>query len=185
MPTRPLLALIALASLTTPSRAWEVVGGSLPTFAQETTPGAASLIRPWSAMTGDPFRATTLPAGYDLSLGKGLMLGVRNWSDMTPGFSTTGLAPMGFSGSQAKLGFDMGGGLTPYVSIGVGEFRSSFSDNSSLTGAGPAGLLAAPGNPFSSSASVTKLGAGFDYALTNNITIGVGISATQVRPNWP
>ena len=67
----------------------------------------------------------------------------------------------------------------------VGEFRSSFSDNSSLTGAGPAGLLAAPGNPFSSSASVTKLGAGFDYALTNNITIGVGISATQVRPNWP
>ena len=46
-------------------------------------------------------------------------------------------------------------------------------------------MRAAPGNPFSSSASVTKLGAGFDYALTNNITIGVGISATQVRPNWP
>jgi opacity protein-like surface antigen len=175
MPTRPLLAVAALACLATPSRAWEVVGGSLPTFAQEATPGAASLIRPWSAMTGDPFRATALPAGYDISLGKGLLLGVRNWSDTTPFLFTSGLSPMGFSGSQAKLGFDMGGGLTPYVSIATAGIRSP------STG----GYLSAPGNPFSSSASVTTLGAGFDYALTNNITIGFGVSATQVRPNWP
>jgi opacity protein-like surface antigen len=185
MPRTTLVAVAALACLTSHARAWEVVGGSLPTFAQETTPASASLIRPWSAMTGDPFRATTPPAGYDLSLGKGLLLGVRNWSDTPPGLAAAGLSRMGFSGNQAKLGFDLGGGLTPYVSVGLGEFRAPFASNSSLTGAGPAGLLAAPGNPFSSSASVTTLGAGFDYALTNNITIGFGVSATQVRPNWP
>ena len=142
--SKRILALIpALACLSSTAWAWEVVGGSLPTFAQEGSAASASLIRPWSAMTGDPFRATALPAGYDVSLGKGLLLGVRNWSDTAPGFSMGALAPMGFSGSQVKLGFNMGGALTPYVSVAQGMARSPFSGMSSLTG----GYMAAPGNP--------------------------------------
>ncbi len=180
--SKRILALFpALACLSSTAWAWEVVGGSLPTFAQEGSAASASLIRPWSAMTGDPFRATALPAGYDVSLGKGLFLGVRNLSDTAPGFSMGALAPMGFSGSQVKLGFNMGGALTPYVSVAQGMARSPFSGMSSLTG----GYMAAPGNPFTTTATTTTVGAGFDYALTNNITLGVGVSATQIRSNWP
>ncbi len=192
MTAKPFAALAALICLTAPARAWEIVGGSLPTFAQDAPSGAGSLIRPWASTTGDPFAGAPVPAGYDLRLGKGLFIGVQNWSGPMPGLASG--APtggLGFSGSQVKLGFDTGSRLTPYLTAGFGEARASMFGGSSLfsgpalTGAvAPAGL-AAPGNPFSSSASVTTLGAGFDYAITNNLTLGVGVSTTQVRPTWP
>ena len=187
MITKPAAAFAALFCLTAPAGAWEVVGSSLPTFAQDAPSGAGSLIRPWAATTGDPFAGAGVPAGYDFRLGKGLFVGVQNFSGAMPGLATGGglAAGLGFSGSQVKLGFDTGSRLTPWLTAGFGEFRSSAFGGSAFTGGLSSGGPASPGNPFSAPASVTTLGAGFDYALTNNITLGVGVSTTQVRPTWP
>ena len=190
MTFRPIFAFAALLSLTASASAWEVVGSSLPTFAQGDTSGS-SLVRPWSALTGDPFAGSAaIPSGYDFRVGKNLFVGVQQSSGLSAGSIlgsglSSGFASGGdFSSTQIKLGYDLGR-LTPYVTAGFGEARSSAFGPSSFAGA-PAlgGPLSTNANPFAATSSVTKIGAGFDYALSDKVTIGVGVSAIQASPGF-
>lgn len=108
-------------------------------------------------------------AGYDHEFADGLILGLRG----TTGFSAINLpgSPYRgviFVGTDVKLGYDFGQ-LKPYVVTGVALARPTFSSDplNAVNGA----------NAFFASGAATQalgsVGAGFDYSLTNNVTIGL------------
>ena len=108
-------------------------------------------------------------AGYDKTFDNHFVIGVK----FDTGYSPF-LAPLGrfrgvdFAMGEVKVGYDFGR-VTPYVFAGGGvaratNFASSFPDAvTSLNGAFGSG----PGF------GVTTFGAGVDYRLTPNITLGV------------
>ncbi len=180
MNARPVASLALLMGLCAPAGAWEVVGSSLPTFAQAPV-GSSSLARPWSSLTGDPFAASAPPSGYDFRIGKNLLLGVDSSSGLSPGFAMGGISSaFDMSSTRVKLGYDLGR-LTPYVSAGFGEVRPLGIGGSAFSAA--SNPFPAAANPFSAP-TTTSVGAGFDYALTDKVTIGVGVSAIQTNTGW-
>ncbi len=108
-------------------------------------------------------------AGYDHRYDNGVILGLRATTGFSafhlPGSPYKGLS---FVGADAKLGYDFGQ-FKPYVVTGVALARPTFSNN-------PLDALSAPNAFFSSPAAtqaVTSVGAGFDYSITNNVTLGL------------
>ena len=80
----------------------------------------------------------------------------------------------GFSFSQTsmKFGYDMGA-FKPYVSAAFSEVKApAFGAN----------VFAAPpdaATPFAYASSATSVGAGFDYAITDKLSFGMSVNASQ------
>jgi outer membrane immunogenic protein len=128
------------------------------------------------AVGGDVF------AGYDRAFDNNVVLGVRFSTGYAPwifpGGATHGFD---FAETSVKLGYEMGS-LTPYVVTGAGfarptNFGGGLADpNNSINGlfAGPGALQA-----------VGTVGAGFDYAVTNNLHVGVEATLNNGGPFGP
>ncbi|MDE2363267.1 MAG: hypothetical protein KGM42_11365 [Hyphomicrobiales bacterium] len=178
-------ACALLAAPAAPAFAWEVIGGdSLPTFAQGLVPGgpaSAPLAAPGASGLSAPLSASGFNPGYDYRIGQKYLVGVQT----TTGFAATsgllGLAP-GFDASRTsmKFGYDMGR-FKPFVMSSFTNVGPTFGMNSFA--AGFSGAAPTAGAPFA--ARVSTVGAGFDYAVTNNLSFGVSVSASQTTYGWP
>lgn len=116
------------------------------------------------AFGGDVF------AGYDHTFENGVVLGVKFDTGYNPWLSSYGkYRGFDFAETDVKVGYEMGK-FTPYVMTGVAiakgtNFGSPLPDaNASLNG-----LLGGPGGI----SAVGVAGVGVDYAVTNNLHVGV------------
>ena len=171
----PAAALAALLSnLPAPASAWEVINNGLPTFA------AAESFRPSSGSSLDPasplkFEAVKgLGFGYDHRIGGKYLFGMEQKTGFEAGGDLLGIASgFNFSRTNMKFGYDMGS-FKPYVSASFADTRGpAFGVN----------VFAAPpdaATPFAFTSSATTVGAGFDYAITDKLSFGMSVSATQV-----
>ena len=107
--------------------------------------------------------------GYDHPFDNGLILGVRASTGYDavniPGSPFRGL---GFVGTDVKLGYDLGQ-LKPYVIGGVALARPVYSSNA-LDPASSANAFFASG---AATQAFGSAGFGFDYAITNNFSVGL------------
>jgi outer membrane immunogenic protein len=129
-----------------------------------------------AAVGGDVF------AGYDRTFDNAVVLGVRFSTGYDPWVFPSGpYHGFDFAETSLKLGYQMGR-LTPYVTAGAGfarptNFGGGFADpDNSINGlfAGPGALQA-----------VGTVGAGFDYAVTNNLHVGVEAAVNNGGPFGP
>ena len=173
LPAALLLAAL-LANLPAPAGAWEVINNGLPTFA------AAESFRPASGNALDASAPLKFEAvkgwnpGYDYRIGGKYLFGMEQKTGFAAGGDLLGLASgFSFSRTNMKFGYDMGA-FRPYVSASFSEARGpAFGAN----------VFAAPpdaATPFAFTSSATTVGAGFDYAITDKLSFGMSVSATQV-----
>jgi outer membrane immunogenic protein len=109
-------------------------------------------------------------AGYTSHFDNNLVLGVQ----ASVGFAPFSLQHSPFRGYDyaevsAKVGYEMGR-FTPYVTTGIALAKPSWS-------AGYLGAADSANNLFNGASNLSAsgvVGAGVDYALTNNTTIGIG-----------
>lgn len=176
---RWIAACAALVFCAAPAGAWEVVGGDtgLPTFAlADPLPAAGSPSGQMdkSARDGLGFEAIQGWApGYSYRIGKKYLFGFDSQTGLAAGAGIGALAA-GFdvSRSSMKFGYDMGA-FKPFVSASFANATApAFGAN---LFAGPPGVA----NPFAPSATVSTVGAGFDYAITDNLHFGMSVSAAQ------
>lgn len=176
-------ACVSLASMILPARAWEVVGGgSLPVFAAGVAPGASAPLPGAAAgpLGVAPAQFAGVNPDYDFRIGKNLLVGV----DTKTGFAATdglfGFAP-GFDAARTsmKFGYDMGR-FKPFVMSSFAEFRPTIGAMSFAGAGGPPGIA----TPFAPSAKVSTVGAGFDYAITDKLSFGMSVSASQATTGW-
>ena len=168
------VALVALlAGLPAPAVAWEVVSNSLPTFAaaESFKPGSGGGIEISSPLKFES--ATGWNPGYDVRMGK-YLFGMEQKTGFAAGGDMLGLASgFSFSRTNMKFGYDMGA-FKPYVSASFAETKGpAFGAN----------VFVAPpdaATPFAFTSSATTVGAGFDYAITDKLSFGMSLSATQV-----
>ena len=109
-------------------------------------------------------------AGYDHVFDNNVVLGVRFSTGYSPWmFPNARLQGFDFAETSVKVGYEMGA-LTPYVVTGVALARPTYGGegltdmNQSINGlfSGPGALQAAG-----------TVGVGVDYAVTNNLHVGV------------
>jgi len=109
--------------------------------------------------------------GYDAALTNGVNLDMRFATGYAP-LLTSGPLTKGFdfAEAEAKVSYDMGR-LRPYVIGGAGFGRASNFAGPGLSFAdGINGVLGGPGQL----QAFGTVGVGVDYAVTNNVTFGVG-----------
>jgi opacity protein-like surface antigen len=107
--------------------------------------------------------------GYDHRFDNNVILGVRFSTGYSPWIFANG-PYRGFSFGEAdmKLGYAMGR-LTPYVVVGAALARPSYGADFGDLSQSVNSLFSGPG----AVQAVGTAGVGVDYALTNNITVGV------------
>jgi len=109
-------------------------------------------------------------AGYDKTFENNLVLGVKFDTGYEPFLTSSGrFRGFDYAMTNVKLGYDFGR-VVPYVYAGGGLAHAT-AFNSGLPDANATinGLLYGPGG----ARAVSTFGAGVDYHVTNNVTIGV------------
>lgn len=169
----PLLAAALAAGLPAPAGAWEVVSNGLPTFAltESFKPGSGDTLGQNSPLKFEAVKGWN--PGYDIRMGK-YLFGMEQKSGFAAGADIAALASgLSLSRTSMKFGYDMGA-FKPYMSASFAESRApAFGAN---IFAAPPGAV----TPFAFSSSATSVGAGFDYSITENLSFGVSVNATQV-----
>ena len=178
-------ALLAICAVATAVRAEEARPAGLPLFAA--APGLAT--------NGDSFwkglyAGTEVFAlsrkgakgqvggggyiGYDHLFSNNVVLGVRASAGYSPAlFQRNSFSGYDYASASVKAGYNMGR-LTPYVTAGAvlakpttfGFGTTAESINGVFGGGGATKTFA-------------TVGAGFDYAVTNKLTVGVGVSVSN------
>lgn len=173
----PVALAALLAGLPAPAGAWEVVSNGLPTFAaaESFKAGSGAALDQASPLK---FEAVTgWNPGYDVRMGK-YLFGMEQKTGFAAGGDMLGLASgFSFSRTNMKFGYDMGA-FKPYMSASFAETKGpAFGAN----------IFAAPpgaATPFAFTSQATSIGAGFDYAITDKLSFGMSVNATQVS-GWP
>ena len=108
-------------------------------------------------------------AGYDRRFDNNLLLGLRFDAGYSPwAYSTGPYKGTSFGEADIKLGYAMGR-LTPYVIAGAGLARPNYGVNVGDLNQTVNGLFSSP----AAAQGYGTAGVGLDYALTNNVTVGV------------
>ena len=112
-------------------------------------------------------------AGYDRAFDNRLLLGIEGASGYAPGyFGLGGIKGVDFATASVKLGYSLGR-LTPYVTTGLVLAKPAIGlGGGPLSGDDPNALFATPGHLD----AAPRVGAGFDYALTNRTSVGLAVS---------
>lgn len=118
--------------------------------------------------------------GYGKELDNNIVISAQGSAGYLPGLSQFGPRGYDFGMAEVKIGYDMGR-LMPYVTLGAGIARPT----SALNGA-PTGFDALNDMFVGSQAAttITTVGAGVDYAITDRLTVGVQVNAVQQRGGW-
>jgi opacity protein-like surface antigen len=117
--------------------------------------------------------------GYSQAFDNHLVLGIKASAGYMPAFFSRGPAKgFDFAMTNVKLGYEMGR-IQPYVTAGIGLARqtSGFGTNLPNTGDSLNNLFGGG----SGTRALTNVGAGVDFAVTEHLTVGVGVSAMQGR----
>jgi opacity protein-like surface antigen len=176
---RAVVVLLALSALGAPAQA----GGAepaLPTLALDPQVPPPSIWKGLyvgaglsvSAAKGTkPFVGGEGYAGYNTRFDNNLVLGIQASTGFAPYLSQRNVFKgYDYAELSAKVGYEMGR-LTPYVTTGIALARPN-----GFPGAGYASPTDSLNNVFNGSTNLAAsgvFGAGFDYALTNNTTIGL------------
>ncbi len=114
-------------------------------------------------------------AGYNRELPNNLVIGVQGSAGYAPYLFASGPSHgFNFAEASAKVGYDMGR-FMPYVTAGIVLARSNAFGVPAHTGAADSmNALFAPGGALQAAGVV---GAGFDYAVTDKLTVGVEVRA--------
>jgi opacity protein-like surface antigen len=119
--------------------------------------------------------------GYDHRFDNNVVLGVRFSTGYSPwAFPSGPYRGFSFGETDVKLGYAMGR-LTPYVVTGVALARPSYGADFGDLSQSVNGLFFGPG----AVQAVGTAGVGFDYALTNNITVGLEARVSNGGPLSP
>ncbi len=117
--------------------------------------------------------------GYDHAFDNHVLLGLRGSAGYLPGIVQGGPAGYNFGMLDAKLGYNMGR-LTPWVALGGGIAKASpLAATTPNVGTSLNSLFA----DSQKGATFTRASAGFDYALTNNLTVGMSVGVLQFHGN--
>ena len=117
-------------------------------------------------------------AGYDHRFDNNVILGVRATAGYSPwAFPTGPYRGYSFGETDVKLGYAMGR-LTPYVVAGAVLARPSYGADFGDLNQSINGLFSGPG----AVQAVGTAGVGFDYAVTNNVTVGVEARVSNGAP---
>jgi outer membrane immunogenic protein len=120
-------------------------------------------------------------AGYDHTFDNNVVLGVRLATGYSPWLFPNGpYRGMSFGEADVKLGYEMGA-LTPYLIAGVGLARPNAGVDLGDWSQSANSLFSGPG----AVQAVGTVGAGFDYAVTNNITVGAEVRVNNGGPFGP
>ena len=175
---RLIIAGLAVCGLAAPACAFEYVSGGLPTFAQESgalTAGAAGSLTRTGSFRDFPGFTTS---GSSLRISNNLTLGVSTTAGSTPfSFGTGAMRGFDLSSTSVKLGYDIGR-LTPFISASISSMQQRAVPGLP-TGFNTTGDLLAGRSDPKTSASV---GAGFNYAISDSLQVGVSASFGTARP---
>ena len=114
-------------------------------------------------------------AGYNRELPNNLVIGIQGSAGYAPYLFANGpYRGFNFAETSAKVGYDMGR-FMPYVTAGVAFAKSNAYGVPAYTGATDSmNALFAPGGDLHAFGVV---GAGVDYRVTNNLSVGVEVRA--------
>ena len=116
--------------------------------------------------------------GYDHRFDNNIVLGVRFSTGYSPwAFPSGPYRGFSFGESDVKLGYAMGR-LTPYVIAGAALARPSYGADFGDLSQSVNGLFSGPG----AVQAVGTAGVGFDYAVTNNLTVGLEARVSNGGP---
>ena len=119
--------------------------------------------------------------GYDRRFDNNVILGVRFSTGYSPWVFPSGpYRGFSFGETDVKLGYAMGR-LTPYVVAGVALARPSYGADFGDLSQSVNGLFSGPG----AVQAVGTAGVGFDYAVTNNLTVGLEARVNNGGPFGP
>jgi len=119
--------------------------------------------------------------GYDHRFDNNVVLGVRFSTGYSPwAFPSSPYRGFSFGETDVKLGYAMGR-LTPYVIAGAALARPSYGADFGDLSQSVNGLFSGPG----AVQAVGTAGVGFDYAVTNNVTVGLEARVSNGGPFSP
>ncbi len=183
------LIMIALCSGVTAVHAWDAPASRLPLFAStDSAPELTSSFWLGARMISGPFAFSqtmlNMQGGSGNFAGYNHVFANKTFMSVTSGAGfTSSVNGHDFTSARVKFGYDMGR-FRPYVTADAlvthpKPFAAQFGlPNEYYNGPlGPPGLNARNN-------SFVSAGAGFDYALTNKISIGVGVSVSNGNGVW-
>ncbi len=113
--------------------------------------------------------------GYDHAFDNHVVLGLRASAGYLPGIIQGGPAGYNFGMVDARFGYEMGR-LTPWVAVGGGVAKATrFASNTPDVSTSLNDLF----SDTHKGATFTRASAGFDYAVNNNLTLGMSVGVMQ------
>jgi hypothetical protein len=186
---RLFFASAALGGLLRPALADELAASSLPLFAQNVQPKPQEPSI-WSGLYvgGEVFAISGKGVkggfggagfiGYDHVFANDVVVGVRADAGYSPSLARWGAARgFDFTSTNVSVGYEMGG-LKPFVTAGVALAKPDVIGRGFTT---PGDVV---NDLFDSSANVKAygtFGAGFDYAVTDKLSVSITVSAGAGR----
>lgn len=117
-------------------------------------------------------------AGYDRQFANHIVLGVQGSTGFAPGWSSRStFKGFDYAAAEVKVGYDMGRVL-PFVTAGVALAKPHFGPGVGYLGTESFNTLINGSNDVQ---ALTRVGAGVDIAVTNNLTVGVAVSMANGR----
>jgi opacity protein-like surface antigen len=187
---RFVVAIAALGALASPALAADASLAPLPTFAQN-PPAEPPAVNPWSGMyvgseifgvSGRGVKGGVGGGGFfglDRAVGDNFFVGVRGSAGYSPSVWSFGPANgFDFATMSFRAGYEEGRWKT-YVMGDIGLAKLNSVGVPGVPNAGDS-----INNLFNGGSRVkplTAVGAGVDYAITENLTVGVSVSAVQSR----
>jgi hypothetical protein len=120
--------------------------------------------------------------GYNREFTNGVVLGIQASAGYAPfAIQNSRFRGADFVGATASVGYDMGR-LTPFLMTSVDFARSSQFEHGFSGGTDAINNFLNGGGNTSTFGSV---GAGFNYAITNNLSVGMAVNVGTARGYWP
>lgn len=117
-------------------------------------------------------------AGYDREFANSVVLGIQGSTGFAPGWSSRStFKGFDYAATDVKIGYDMGRVL-PFVTAGVALAKPHFGPGVGYLGTESFNTLI---NGSTDLHALTRVGAGVDVAVTNNLTVGVAVSMVNGR----
>lgn len=115
--------------------------------------------------------------GYNKEFDNNVVVGVQASGGYLPGLYNYGPRGYNYGMANVSVGYDMGR-FMPYVTFGVGRASATSSLNRTSGGFDSLDNLFSGG---SQSTTLTTVGAGFNYAVTDNLAVSFQVNTTQAQ----
>lgn len=189
MPARSVYAVLMLCCLIEGGQAQSLSTASLPAFARNPQAFTQNL-SVWNGLQeGQQFYSFTTSgmgrlsgsgtfSGFSQKFSNNVFVDVRAGSGYAPSiFQSNPVSGFDYASTQLKIGYDLGR-LRPYVIGSFGAVNPVLSNGLNIPG-GPANTML--NQTAGGTRSFTSVGAGFDYAISNKLSVGVGVSVGATR----